>query len=164
MSNITLYQCAAEVRQALDDLADTQEQWAQDTIEAVIGQFENKAAAVAAYALNLEAQENLLAEHIKTMQAKLKAAKNRKENLKAYLAHHMQAAGITEIKAQDGTFQASFRKSEAVEVYDEAQIPDEFMREKITFEVNKTAIKEAVKTGREVPGAKLEVRQNLQIK
>lgn len=161
--NITLYQCAEDVRAVLDHHFDNETE-AADTLEAVIGQFEVKAQSVAAYFLNLEATEQALDEHIKAMTEKKKALQNRADKLKDYLARNMLAAGIKEISANDGTFKASFRKSTAVEIFDEAQLPDEFMRQKITFAPDKTAIKKAIESGQEVAGAKLETRQNLQIK
>lgn len=161
--NITLYQCAADVQVALDYYFDSETE-REDTLEAVIGQFETKAQSVIAYFKNQEITEKMLDEHIKQMTGKLKAAKARNQELKDYLARNMQAAGITEIKADDGTFKASFRKSKAVEILDEAQIPAEFMRETVEIEPDKTAIRKAIESGQEVAGAKIEERQNLQIK
>ncbi|MEF1417214.1 siphovirus Gp157 family protein, partial [Neisseria gonorrhoeae] len=67
------------------------------------GQFEVKAQSVIAYIKNQEITEKMLEEHIGRMTGKLKAAKARNQSLKDYLARNMQAAGITEIKADDGT-------------------------------------------------------------
>ncbi|RPD83091.1 siphovirus Gp157 family protein [Neisseria weixii] len=161
--NITLYQCAEDVRAVLDHHFDSETE-AADTLEAVIGQFEVKAQSVAAYFLNLEATEQALDEHIKAMTEKKKALQNRAAKLKDYLSRNMLSAKIKEISADDGTFKASFRKSTAVDIFDEAQLPEEFMREKISYTPDKTAIKKAIESGREVAGAKLETRQNLQIK
>ncbi|EGY53109.1 siphovirus Gp157 family protein [Neisseria shayeganii] len=164
MSNITLYQCADDVLRALNELADNDETWAQDTIEAVIGQFETKAVSVVAYAMNLGAEEEMLASHIKTMQAKLAAVKNRKERLKTYLADNMRRIGIKEIKAVDGTFSAKFAKNPpSVEIFDESQIPAELMR--VKTEPDKAAIKAAIKAGQDIPGAKLlEGMESLRLK
>jgi len=65
-----------------------------------------------------------------------------------------------------GTFTVSYRKSEAVLIEDEASIPSEYMKlpEPPLPKPDKTAIKEVLKTGAIIPGASLEVRQNLQIK
>ena len=161
--NITLYQCAADVQAALDYYFDSETE-REDTLEAVIGQFEVKAQSVIGYIKNQEATAEMLEEHIKQMGEKLKAVKARNQSLKDYLSRNMQAAGITEIKADDGTFKASFCKSKAVEILDEAQIPAEFMRERVTIVPDKTAIKKAIESGQEVAGAKIEERQNLQIK
>ncbi|HGJ9913709.1 TPA: siphovirus Gp157 family protein, partial [Neisseria gonorrhoeae] len=113
MTALTLYRCAADVQAALDYYFDSETE-REDTLEAVIGQFEVKAQSVIAYIKNQEITEKMLEGHIGQMTGKLKAAKAQNQSLKDYLARNMQAAGITEIKADDGTFKASFRKSEAV--------------------------------------------------
>ncbi|HFB5086804.1 TPA: siphovirus Gp157 family protein, partial [Neisseria gonorrhoeae] len=160
---LALYRCAADVQAALDYYFDSETE-REDTLEAVIGQFEVKAQSVIAYIKNQEITEKMLEGHIGRMTGKLKAAKARNQSLKDYLARNMQAAGITEIKADDGTFKASFRKSEAVVILDEAQIPAEFMREAVKTEPDKTAIRKAIESGRQVAGAKIEGRKNLQIR
>lgn len=163
MTALTLYRCAADVQAALDYYFDSETE-REDTLEAVIGQFEVKAQSVIAYIKNQEITEKMLEGHIRRMTGKLKAVKAQNQSLKDYLARNMQAAGITEIKADDGTFKASFRKSEAVVILDEAQIPAEFMRETVKTEPDKTAIKKAIESGRQVAGAKIEGRKNLQIR
>ncbi|HFC0260162.1 TPA: siphovirus Gp157 family protein [Neisseria gonorrhoeae] len=163
MTALALYRCAADVQAALDYYFDSETE-REDTLEAVIGQFEVKAQSVIAYIKNQEITEKMLEEHIGRMTGKLKAVKAQNQSLKDYLARNMQAAGITEIKADDGTFKASFRKSEAVVILDEAQIPAEFMREAVKTEPDKTAIKKAIESGRQVAGAKIEGRKNLQIR
>ncbi|WP_447544078.1 siphovirus Gp157 family protein [Neisseria gonorrhoeae] len=163
MTALALYRCAADVQAALDYYFDSETE-REDTLEAVIGQFEVKAQSVIAYIKNQEITEKMLEEHIGRMTGKLKAAKARNQSLKDYLARNMQAAGITEIKADDGTFKASFRKSEAVVILDEARIPAEFMREAVKTEPDKTAIRKAIESGRQVAGAKIEGRKNLQIR
>ncbi|EMT4259209.1 TPA: siphovirus Gp157 family protein [Neisseria gonorrhoeae] len=163
MTALTLYRCAADVQAALDYYFDSETE-REDTLEAVIGQFEVKAQSVIAYIKNQEITEKMLEGHIRQMTGKLKAVKAQNQSLKDYLARNMQAAGITEIKADDGTFKASFRKSEAVVILDEAQIPAEFMREAVKTEPDKTAIRKAIESGRQVAGAKIEGRKNLQIR
>ena len=58
----------------------------------------------------------------------------------------------------------SYRKTQAVEIFDEDSIPTNFMRKKVTFEPDKTAIKDAIKKGEEIPGAMLVDRQSMIIK
>lgn len=67
-------------------------------------------------------------------------------------------------KMQTEINELSYIKSEAVVFTDEAKIPAEFKKEKLTISVDKTEIKKALKSGTEVPGAMIEVRQNLQIR
>ena len=67
-------------------------------------------------------------------------------------------------KMQTEINELSYRKSEAVVLTDEAVIPAEYKKEKLTISVDKTEIKKALKAGTEVPGVMIEVRQNLQIR
>lgn len=67
-------------------------------------------------------------------------------------------------KMQTEINELSYRKSEAVVFTDEEAIPAEFKKEKLTISVDKTEIKKAIKAWTEVPGAVIDVRQNLQIK
>lgn len=162
--NITLYQCAADVQAVLDAYFDDETE-RQDTIEAVIGQFEAKAQSVAAYCLNMAATGDMLEAHIKAMQAKLKTCRAREGRLKDYLAANMKAAGIRSIQADDGSFAAKFAKNPPrVEIWDEKQIPDDMMRVKTVTEPDKTAIKAAIQAGREIPGAKIVQEETLRIK
>ena len=101
--NITLYQCAEDVRAVLDAHFDSDSE-AADTLEAVIGQFEVKAQSVIGYYKNIEAADAMLDAHIKQMQEKKKALSGRLKSLHEYLGRNMLAAGIKEIKAEDGTF------------------------------------------------------------
>ena len=67
-------------------------------------------------------------------------------------------------KMQTEINELSYRKSEAVVFTDEEAIPAEYKKEKLAVSVDKTEIKKALKSGAEVPGVMIEVRQNLQIK
>lgn len=86
--------------------------------------------------------------------------KNTKDRLKEVLTNAMLEFGIEKIKGD--TFQLSFRESEAVEITDESIIPLDYQR--VKMEVDKTAIKKAIKNNEFVPGAELVKKQNLQIK
>lgn len=86
--------------------------------------------------------------------------KKRKEWLKGNLSNAMQEFGIVEIKGK--TLKLSFRKSESVEIDNFELLDDKFKRVKV--EADKTAIKQALKSGEEVAGARLVENQNLQIR
>ncbi len=58
----------------------------------------------------------------------------------------------------------SFRASEQTVIDNADAVPEEYMTVKTTYTPNKTAIKEAIKAGKEVPGAHLEQKKNIQIK
>ncbi len=67
-------------------------------------------------------------------------------------------------KVTAGTYTFSLRKSEAVSVDDMALLPKDFIKTKIEESADKTAIKQAIKSGQDVPGATIEARMNVQIK
>lgn len=58
----------------------------------------------------------------------------------------------------------AWRQSESVDLVDVFEIPDEFKEEVLTVKFDKAAIKEAIKKGLNVAGARLEVKKNIQIK
>lgn len=88
-----------------------------------------------------------------------KRALKKVESLKNWLAVALNGEKFTTSRCA-----VSFRKSEAVEIMDEALLPPELKTEKITYTPNKTAIKEAIKAGQEIPGAQLVERMNPTIK
>lgn len=63
-----------------------------------------------------------------------------------------------------GNFQVSYRASSAVEILDASKLPKKFIVKKVTTSPDKTAISAAIKAGKKVPGARIEERQNIQIK
>lgn len=65
-----------------------------------------------------------------------------------------------------GTFTLSYRKSEAVVIESNDLLPSKFLvvPEPPAPRADKTAIKNALKAWEQIPGAKIEERQNLQIK
>lgn len=101
-------------------------------------------------------------------------AKAKMKNLKEYIEKQEKAqqrlldyvSNNLEVgkKYDLGIHSISWRKSEAVEIENENDIPKKYMTKKITLTPNKTKIKEAIKGGAEVKGCKLVERQNLQIK
>lgn len=89
-----------------------------------------------------------------------KSKRNKAESLKTYLADYLNGK-----KFESAKVAMSFRKSEAVE-FDKAylmSVPTEYLNFKEP-ELNKTAVKKAIKAGETVPGCELVERQNLQIK
>ncbi|ULJ60818.1 siphovirus Gp157 family protein [Wielerella bovis] len=155
MSNIKLYQCTADIQAVLNHHFDSETE-AADTLEAVIGQFEVKAQSVIAYHMNQLAELEMLKAHNKAMKEREKTLQAQADKLKDYLHRNMLAAGIKEIKADDGTFTAKIAKNPvSVDVYDMTLLDPRFVRKKITYEPDKNALKEALENGEDVQGAKL---------
>ena len=101
----------------------------------------------------LKAQKNAFAE-------REKAAKAKAESLKGFLGRYLNGK-----KFETAKVAMSFRKSEAVEFDAKCigDVPEEFLKFKDP-ELDKVAIKKAIKAGETVPGCELVARQNLQIK
>lgn len=82
------------------------------------------------------------------------------DRLKDILSGAMQEFDIVEIKGQ--TLKLSFRKSEQVEVPNIYELDLKYI--KVKHEVDKVAIKQALKNGEVVEGATLVEKNNLQIR
>ena len=101
----------------------------------------------------LKAQKNAFAE-------REKAAKAKAESLRGFLGRYLNGK-----KFETAKVAMSFRKSEAVEFDAKCigDVPEEFLKFKDP-ELDKVAVKKAIKAGETVPGCELVQRQNLQIK
>lgn len=91
---------------------------------------------------------------------RMKAKENLADRLSNYLENFLNGA-----KFEDSRCAISYRKSEAVEIAEDLDLntlPDNC--KKIEIKANKTAIKEAIKQGREIDGCALVLRSNIQIK
>ena len=161
-----LYQLAADFRAAAEQLADLDlpPEVIADTLESIGGDLEAKAQNVALFARNLESTAAAIKQAEGDMAARRKALERRVQSLKDYLLHAMQSTGIKKIEGP--YLRIGVRDNpESVEVFDADQVPAEFMRkpEPPPAAPDKAAIKAAIKSGQEVPGAKLTRSQRLDI-
>lgn len=164
--NITLHAAADQVRELLDQV-DPETGELPEGFEQARAIVATKAVAVAAYLIETERQAGVLKAYAKEIGDRAKAAEKRMGWLKGYLLSHMAACGITEIRDERGIFTAKRQpeRDEAVEVFDDTQIPKDYLREiPATHEPDRALIKAAIKDGFEVPGAKLVKRDRLSIK
>ena len=167
---LKLYEIAAAYRNALVAFDDENMQLSpdviRDTLDGLVGAFEDKAVAVAAYILNCEAEAEAVAAAEAKLRARRQSLEKRASWLRDYLKSHMEAVGITEIAAADRTFRVRIRQNpESVELDGSLpELPPEYMREKIVREPDKAAILAALKSGQQVPGARLVRRTRLEIK
>lgn len=164
--NTALFVLVDEYRALAERLADMDldPQTVADTLEGASGAIELKSQSIAYVALNFEAAAKAIKEHAAAQLDRAKAIQNRADSLRAYLQRGMEGAGLQKIEGPGVVI--GFRKSAAVVIYGADLIPDEYMRQPETPPPapDKKAIGEAIKAGREVPGAIIELRQNLYIK
>ena len=109
---------------------------------------------------NLNAEAKALREEEKALAERRKSKENAAEKSKAYLQNVLILKGLKKYETPRAV--VSLRNSEAVSIDDDSLIPEDYK----TYEpkISKTQIKEAIKAGREVPGAKIVANQSLQIK
>ena len=113
---------------------------------------------IAFVALNAAADAKAYEEQKKKFAAREKAAKSTVEWAKATLARELAGK-----KMKEAEFSISYRKSEVVDVADEAAVPDEF-RIPQPDKIDRAALKAALKNGAVIAGAQIVERQNIQIK
>lgn len=167
MTGLSLYVIAAEHRQMVDALmaTDNDSQTIADTIEAESYPLEVKAQNVAYAIKNLEATAEAIKAAEQEMAKRRKAIENRALNIKTYLQHCMEVAGVTKIDCPH--FQLAIRNNPpCVDIFEEKLIPVEFMKtpEPPPPSPDKKAIAEALKAGKEVPGAMLAQAKRLDIR
>ena len=111
----------------------------------------------------LEATSDALKDEAKRLGERAKNFSNNADRLKNLMAYALEQSGEDKVKTDKFTF--SFRKSEAVEI-DELITPDDFDRRyiKIKRDFDKVKIKDAIKKGKTIDGAKIVTKQNFQIK
>lgn len=126
----------------------------------------DKQCAVVAYIKNSEATEGMLDHAIKELSAKKKVIAARNASLKTYLSANMKEHGITSIKANDGTFQATLYtdRDESIVLLDGATFPPELCNPPKPLEPSKTLIKAAINAGQAVAGAVIVRNDRLAIK
>ena len=125
-------------------------------------EFEEKAENYALYIKNLRSTT----EGIKAERQKLAERQKAIENKTAILEDRLEWAmrSVSRTKFETARVALSFRKSEVISITDEGIIPASYMREKVTTEPDKTAIRAAIKNGETVDGAAMVEKYNLQIK
>jgi hypothetical protein len=109
---------------------------------------------------SLESDISAIDEEIKRLQSLKQSRSKTTELLKNTIKEAMQLYGIEELKTP--TLKINFRKSESVEC--DGTVPSEYWNSKTILTVDKVRIKEAIKEGKEVLGAVLNINYNLQIK
>lgn len=120
----------------------------EEKIENIACYIKNMASDVLAF----KAEEENIAKRRRSIEKKI-------EFFKGLLADHLNGEKFNSAKCA-----VSFRKTEKVEVADIALLPAELLRVKTSYEADKTAIKAAIKSGKEVSGCKLVENISTQIK
>jgi hypothetical protein len=169
MSLPALYTLRSEYIELMTKLADMDldAQTIADTIEStgVVESFNEKATNVVFVARQFDAHCDAIDVEIKRLQSLKKSRANAADKLREYLLGNMLATQIDSIESPLVTIKVR-QNPESVEVFDEKMIPTEYMDWPAMppAKPNKTAIKQAIKEGKEVAGCKLIRTHSLTVK
>ena len=108
---------------------------------------------------NLQAEAEAVKKEKDAMADRQRRLEKKAESLKNYLVYALQGERFSTPRIA-----ISWRKSESVLIPDEALLDDRFVNITMIKKPDKKLIKDTLKAGREVPGAELITKQNLQIK
>lgn len=148
----------------LSTLLETEELTPELEEALIINQNELQAKAVnyAKVIANYQAESDAIDQEIKRLKAMKDSREKKIEWLKESVKKAMLVSGIE--KVESPLFKLSVRRSEAVEVDLVEALPNAFQNVKNVVTADKVAIKEAIKRGENITGARLVENFNLQIK
>lgn len=144
---------------ALD--GETGEVFTCDELEELEIERNKKIEAVACYIKDLSAEVDAFKAEEKRLAERRKAKENRVGELKEYLLFSMRAHGDRKIDTPRA--RVTLRKSTKVEITDASKVDCRFKTTVEDIKIDKRAIAEDIKAGRDVRGAKLVENQNLVI-
>lgn len=131
-----------------------------DTLEAIEGEFDVKAENIACFIKELNGEVDLLTAEINNLKARKSSKDKLIDRLKDMLVDNMQAVGIKKIdrpkaklSLRNNAQSVAFEKESAFIEWAKANNCD-FLRFKEP-EISKTAVKQALQNGEEIPGAEL---------
>ena len=166
---MNLYNLTAECKSLYDDIiASADDDTGEVDLSLVTAlsvrqeEWNDKAIAVACVYRALDEDSARVGREIERLTAIKKRLERERDRVKEGLANACNALGVEKVQGMYANI--SFRSSEQTVIENEGSIPDEYMTVKTTYTPNKTAIKEAIKAGKDVPGAHVEKRKNIQIK
>lgn len=164
---MTLYELSDAIEQfaAGVENGEIPEEAIADTLDSMEMDFNAKADGIACIIKDKQARAKEIREESKKQERRAEALEKQAESLRKYLSSQMQRAGIMKIETARNciSFHPSIRTVVDNENEFVREYPD-YCKQDITYKIDKAAIREALKSGREIKGAHLEQSQNIQIK
>lgn len=131
-----------------------------EKLEALEMEHKAKISNLACWVKDLRSDAAAIKAEKDALDKRMKAKENLADRISNYLENYLNGA-----KFEDSRCIISYRKSESTEIAEDLDLntlPDDC--KKITITANKTAIKAALKSGANIDGCKLVVKNNMQIK
>lgn len=163
--SLRLYEIADQYQSVLSNLYDHEtgvvDETALEKINELTDTLETKCINVTKFFKTLEMAAEGIEKERKAMQAREQALKKQISSLRDYLKFNMEKCGISKIECPQ--FILSVQKNPSkLEIYDEGMIPPQY--EVMTLSLDEAKIKEELKNGKEIPGARLVQGTSLRIK
>lgn len=152
----TLYEINSALLECVDE--ETGEVIDFERLNELLMERDDKIEKVALWIKDLDALAVSIKAERDALDKRMKSAENKSKSLRDWLKNALDGQ-----KFETAKVRVSFRKSEQTEV-DESLLDRKWFKEKVSYTPDKTAIKNAIKAGQTVAGAKLVVNQNIQIK
>lgn len=160
-----IYEISSQIRAIFDDaIVDTETgeiTFDQVAFDQVSSDAKDKIANTARFLREEETEIEAMAQVIKSIKERMDTKKRKHQWLSNMALHAVQALGE---KVECPDIRVSTRRSESIEVTDNAQLEERFITTKVTREPNKRALKDAVKGGEKINGVTLVTNYSLNIK
>lgn len=161
-----LYKIADEYREAFENLMDedgVMDDMALQKLDSIADSIEKKGISVAHFMKNLDADLEAVKAERDRLDKKYKSLQQKALWINGYLKGNMERCGITQIACP--YFTIKIKKSPpAVEIFDRDSIPEDYLKTEVVVKENKAKMREDLKNGTEIPGARLSQGTWLDIK
>lgn len=153
MENLSLYQITSSFPKLIEE--EMSEEDKKEVKKELTELLQQKSQNLIGYIRNIELTIEAMKNEEKRISEQRKVLESRLTKFKEYVKECMEQNGFTKIETQLGALSIA-KNPISVEIYDEAQIPDEYKTKVIEIKVDKTAIKKALKeTGEIIPGTRI---------
>jgi Siphovirus Gp157 len=163
--NQTLYEIGEQYKFLLEDLYDHEtgevNEAVYNKLTALTDTAENKCINVTRVYKEFKKEYEAISEERQRMQAREKAFKNKIDNLKSYLLENMEKCQISKIECPQ--FVIGLQKNPcSVDIYNDDEVPMDYKKAKIENDITK--IKDDLKNGVIIPGARLVQTNSVRIR
>lgn len=167
----SLFTIDSEIKAILDSVLDQTDENGEFTgdIESIYSSLEelqeareSKMENIALYAKNLASEASAIKNEEIILADRRKRLERKCERLEGILMNSLLQNNET--KASSPRFEAKIRYADNTEIEDESLIPEEYLVTKTEVKPDKTAIKKAIKEGKEVAGARIVSVPHINIK
>jgi hypothetical protein len=143
-----------------EELTNEQRQAFEEYAEMLAGQEEDKVDGFVAFIRSENAHADFLREEAKRLTNAARCIESKLARLKTHYQYTMQSHGLKRVNGK--AYSVSLRATPIVLIENEQAVPKEFWRVKSETSVDKTAVRDALKSGAVVPGCTLGKSYSLQ--